>query len=361
MGWGGQEIRIFQESRLLLERGHRVTVICQPRSPLAERCASLSDSRFDFHTIRMPGPLHPASFTTLYRLLKKIRPDLLHTHSSIDSWQVSPIGKLLGIPLVRSRHVCIPVKNFFPNNRLYSYFPSRIITSGEAIRDLLLRLSGMDPERVVSIPAGVDLRRFDLQISGQRIRKELGVEVGKPLIGKIGVIRGWKGFQYFVEAVPLVLRERPDARFVIVGTGPGYEEIKRKVRDQGLQDAVTLTGYREDVPEIIAALDVLVLASFAGEGTSQVIPQAFAMKTPVVATRGGSIPELFRNGDRGILADIRSGRSLAEGILKLLVDPARARRMAENAYAYCRKELTIGKMIDQTLAVYHEVLNSHGG
>ena len=200
------------------------------------------------------------------------------------------------------------------------------------------------------------MNRFDLNVSGETIRAELGLQPEQPLIGKIGVIRGWKGHNYFLEAVPLVLEKFPDARFIIVGAGPGYEEIKERSRAPEMQGAVTVMGHREDIPEIVAAMNVMVLASFAGEGTSQVIPQAFAMKTPVVATRGGSIAELFHDGERGVLADIKSGKSLAEGIVKILQNPEWAKKMADNAYKYCQESLTWNRKMDQTLQVYNDVL-----
>lgn len=358
IGWGGQEIRVIQETRMLLDRGHRVTVVCQPGSPLEKRCQSIEHPQFKFFSVSMPRPLSPGAFRILCRLIKNSKPDVLHTHSSIDSWLVSFIGKCLHIPIVRSRHVSIPVKNHFPNNWLYARFPKRILTSGETIRELMIQLKGVTPEQVVSIPAGVDMRRFHLNVSGEKIRTELGLKLDQPLIGKVGVIRGWKGHNYFLEAVPLVLEKFPEARFVIVGAGPGYEEIKERSRAPEMQGAVTVMGHREDVPEIIAAMNVMVLASYAGEGTSQVIPQAFAMKTPVVATRGGSIAELFRDGERGVLAEIKSGKSLADGIVKILQNPGWAREMAENAYDYCRKELTWDRKMDQTLEVYYDVLDA---
>ncbi len=356
-GWGGQEIRIFQECRELLKRGHRVTLVCQPGSPLAERGRTLTDDNYAFHPLRMRRPLSPSAFFKLLRLIRRARPDVLHTHSSIDSWLVSFIGKILGIPIVRTRHVSIPVKNYFPNNQLYSFFPARILTSGAAIRDMLLKVDGVKEDRVVSIPAGVDMQRFDYNLSGEKIRQELNLSEGQPLIGKVGVIRGWKGHDYFLESAPLVLKQFPNARFVIVGDGPGYDEIRRKVQQRGLDAAVTLLGHREDVPEIIAAMDIMVLASFAGEGTSQVIPQAFAMKTPVVAARGGSIAELLGNEERGLLADIKSGPSLASGVVRLLQDSALCERFKAEAYAYCERELTIERKMEQTLSVYRDVLN----
>lgn len=358
VGWGGQEIRIIQETRMLLERGHRVSVVCQPGSPIEKRCQAIEHPRFNFYPVAMPRPLSPTAFSALLRLIKKNKPDILHTHSSIDSWLVSFIGKWLGIPLIRSRHVSIPVKNIFPNNWLYSSFPEKILTSGEAIRKILLGLNGVTEGQVKSIPAGVDMKRFDPDVSGETIRAELGLQPGQPLIGKIGVIRGWKGHIYFLEAVPLVLEQFPSARFIIVGAGPGYEEIKERALAPEFKGAVTVMGHREDIPEIVSAMDVMVLASFAGEGTSQVIPQAFAMNTPVVATRGGSIAELFHDGERGVLAEIKSGKSLADGIAKILKNPEWAGEVVNNAYDYCKRELTWDRKIDQTLEVYNEALHA---
>ena len=357
-GWGGQEIRVLQETRLLLERGHRVSLVCQADSPLEERARSISSSRFHLIPISMKSALSLWVFLTLYRYVSKNNLDVIHTHSSVDSWLGGVVGKLLGVPVIRTRHVSLPVKDFFPNHLLYSYIPQRILTSGNMISDIVKQVRCVDSNKVVSIPAGVDLRKFDSEISGEKIREELKVDSNQILIGKIGVVRGWKGHNYFLEAIPLILKKIPSARFVIVGDGPGFKEIKSKVKLAGIDNKVDLLGHREDVPEIMAALDVQVLASFAGEGTPQVIPQAFAMKTPVVATKIASIPDLLGQGERGILIEPENALSLAEGVLKLIRNPDIAKRLVENAYSFCLKELTVDKMMDSTIAIYEEVGSS---
>lgn len=307
----------------------------------------------------MTQTLSPTAFFALYQIIGNARPDILHTHSSIDSWLVSFCGKLLGIPIVRSRHVSIPVKNYFPKNLVYSHFPERILTSGETIRNIITGLSGVSAEKVISVSSGVDMYRFDCKIPGDIFRRELNLDSDCPLIGKIGVIRGWKGHDCFLEAIPLVLRKIPAARFVIAGAGPGFEEIRQKVKARGLESTVTMLGHREDVPQILAALDVMVLASTAGEGTPQVIPQAFAMKTPVVATRAGEIPVVLGEGGRGILVQMNDAPGLAQGILDALENPKTAQERGERAYQYCRENLTVEAMMDKTIAVYENVLESH--
>ena len=357
-GWGGQEIRVLQESLLLLERGHRVSLICRPGSPLAKKAAEKKSSNFCCYPVNITGTTNLFSILKVFWILKKIRPDVAHTHSSADSWQVSFCCKALDIPVVRSRHVSIPVKNYFPKNLIYSHFPDKIITSGTTIQDLMLGLDGVTAEKVTSIVAGVDTRRFDCNISGEKIRSELKLKPNQPLIGKIAVIRGWKGHDYFLDAIPKVLEKSSNARFVIVGDGPGYKEIKQKVANKNLCHVVTMLGHREDIPEIIAALDILTLASIEGEATSQVIPQAFAMKVPVVATRAGGISEVLRNGELGILVEPKNSESIADGINSLLENPESSQTFIYKAYDFCLRELSIDRMMGQTISVYEDVIRA---
>ena len=196
-GWGGQEIRVLQETRLLLERGHRVSLICQAGSLLEERANSISNSLFHLIPISMKSALSLGIFLTLYRYVSKNNIDVIHTHSSVDSWLGGVVGKLSGVPVVRTRHVSLPVNDFFPNHLLYSYIPQKILTSGNMISDIVKQVRCVDSNKVVSVPAGVDIRKFDSEISGEKIREELKVNSNQILIGKIGVIRGWKGHNYF--------------------------------------------------------------------------------------------------------------------------------------------------------------------
>ena len=357
-GWGGQEIRVFQESSLLLERGHRVSIVCQPESFMWNKCQSITSSNFNCYPLPMKNPVNPFSLARLFRILKKAKPDVIHTHSSIDSWLAGSVAKFAGIPVVRSRHISIPIKSVFPNNWLYSRIPKKVITSGEAISNVVKGVSGVIPKNVKSISAGVDFRRFDFKIDGGAIRSELGIKAEQPLIGKIGVIRGWKGYDYLLKAAPIVLEKYPDARFVFVGRGPGYEQTQSIANSLGLEKAVTLLGHREDIPEIIAGLDIQVLASFAGEGTPQVIPQAFAMKTPVVATRVGSVPEMLGQGERGILVELKNSIDLANGIIKLIENPNIRKEVSERGYEFCKNEMGVDRMIDDTITTYEEALKS---
>ena len=121
----------------------------------------------------------------------------------------------------------------------------------------------------------------------------IGIHSNRLLIGKIGVIRGWKGYDYFVDCAPLVLEQFPEARFVIVGSGPGYESIQSRVKNKNLEKFIFVLGHREDIPEILGGIDIQVLASYAGEGNRGGGGGGGGREKPLVATRVGSIPELL--------------------------------------------------------------------
>ncbi len=346
LGLGGQEMRIMAEARWLLDHGWGVLIACQPESRLLGKAR---EAALPVVTVTMRGPLDVRAGATLRRLMKDRGAALVHTHSSIDSWLATLAAKTLSLPVVRGRHVSIRV----PRRRALIYrLADRVITSGEAIRQVV-SAAGVRPERIVSVPAGVDTRRFHPGVSGTAVREELGL--AGPVVGLVAMLRGSKGHRFFLEAAREILRALPGVRFLIVGDGIGFEDVRRRVREMGLEQAVIMTGFRSDIPEVMAALDVLVLPSIKSEATSQVIPQALAVGTPVVATATGGIPEIVRDGETGRLVPPADSRALAEAIISLLQDPARGRRMAEAGQALVRTGYTMEQMMARTTAVYAEL------
>jgi glycosyltransferase involved in cell wall biosynthesis len=298
----------------------------------------------------MRGPLDLPALLALRRLIRERRAALVHTHSSVDSWLGGLAAKSLGRPVVRSRHVTIPIRS-----GLVYRLADRVIASGDRAAQRV-RDAGVPADRVVGITAGVDLERFHPGVSGKGVREELDVD--GPLVGIVANLRGSKGHRYFLEAARRVLAVRPETRFVIAGAGVGFEDIERRVRAMGLEREVRMLGFRHDIPEVIAALDVLALPSIKSEATSQVILQSLAVGTPVVATTVGGSPEVVRDGVTGRLVPPADDRALAEAILELLADPERAREMARAGGAAVREAQSIDAVMTRTTAVYRELLGS---
>lgn len=300
----------------------------------------------------MRGAVDPVALLALRRLLHERAVALVHTHSSVDAWVAGLAARSRGLPIVRSRHVSIAV----PRRRAVVYrLADRIVTSGETIA-AVLRRAGVAAERIVAIPPGVDTTRFHPGVSGAGVRAELALT--GPAVGLVANIRGSKGHVHFLEAARLVLKELPTARFLIVGDGVGFETVRAQVRALALEGPVLLTGFRRDVPEVMAALDVLVLPSTRSEGSPQVIPQALAVGTPVIATLAGGSADVVRDGETARLVPPGDPGALAAAILEMLRDTARARAMARRGQQEILARHSLDAAMARTVAVYETLLGS---
>jgi len=254
---------------------------------------------------------------------------------------------------VRSRHVTIAI----PRRRGLVYrLADRVIGSGEAAARVVAA-AGVPPERIVAIAPGVDTARFHPGVSGAGVRGELGLGAA-PLIGLVANIRGSKGHDVFLEAARAVTGREPRARFLIVGAGIGFDDVQRKIGALGLDAVVRMTGFRRDIPEVMAALDVLVLPSLRSEAASQVIPQALAVGTPVIATKVGGSGEIVRDRETGRLVPAGDAAALAAAMLDCLADPAGARAMARRGQALVREHHSLDAAMTRTVAVYRELLGA---
>jgi glycosyltransferase involved in cell wall biosynthesis len=352
LGFGGQEIRILTEMQWLQAHGVATLLVCQPGSRLAEEARSRNLS---VAAVQMRSAVDLCAVWRLRGLFKRDRAALVHTHSSVDSWLAGVAARSLGLPIVRSRHVAIPIRR---RRALVYHLADRVITSGGAIRAMVIA-AGVPRERVLSIPPGVDTERFHPGIRAEGVRAELkvGGTVTTKVVGLIANVRGSKGHQHFLEAARHVLRFVPATRFLIVGEGVGFESICSRVRDLGLEDAVVLTGFRRDIPEIIAACDVVAVPSIRSEGIPQVVLQAFAVRRPVVATAVGGIPEVVRDEETGLLVPPGDRAALALAILALLQFPARAARLAEAGHELVMRDYRLDSIMHRTTDVYRELLS----
>jgi glycosyltransferase involved in cell wall biosynthesis len=352
LGLGGQEIRILSEVRWLLDHGWDALIACRPESRLL---AEARAAGAPVAAVAMRGTLDVAALLRLRALMRSRGVALVHTHSSVDSWLATVAARSLGRPVVRGRHVTIPIRR---RRALVYRLAHHVITTGEAVA-AQVRAAGVPAERISAISAGVDTGRFHGGVSGKSVREELGL-ADVPVVGLVANVRGSKGHAVFLEAAREVLGSRPHARFLIVGDGVGFDDVRRRVREMGLEASVIMTGFRRDIPEVMAALDVLVLPSIRSEATSQVVPQALAVGTPVVAAATGGLPEIVRDGETGRLIAPGDASALARAVLSLLDDPERAREMALAGQALVRARYSADASMTATTNVYRILLDVGG-
>ncbi len=181
-------------------------------------------------------------------------------------------------------------------------------------------------------------------------------------IGMVGRLAPWKGQHIFLEAASLVRAKYPEAQFQIVGAAlfasdADYEtRLRNQARALGLEDAVEWLGFRTDVPQIVAQMDVLAHASTTGEPFGQVIIEGMASAKPVVATNGGGVPEIVVDGETGYLVPMNDAAALAEALLKVCADPQKAREMGQAGKKRALEHFGIDATVDHVQAVYEKIL-----
>lgn len=353
-GWGGQEQRILLDAMVLTEMGHRVTILA---SPTGQTARYAREKGIPVIEQRIRGPLDLAALRGMIRLFRKERYDVVNTHSSVDSWVASAAAKLTRVPvLVRTRHLSVPVATH-PLNVVYKW-PDGIVTTAEMIRQRLIDVNGFRPDRVVSIPTGVDLRRFHPDIDPGDIREDLGLKPEHRVVTMVAVLRSWKRHEIFLRAAAELAPHRPDLRFLIVGEGPMRPPIEQNIRDFGLEDRAIMTGHRTDIPRILAVSDVCVLTSESSEGVPQSVLQYQAMARPVVATVAGGIPEVVEDGATGLLCPINDPAAVAQAVARVLDDPGLAGRLGENARRRIVERHSQEAMAASTLALYERIFRA---
>jgi glycosyltransferase involved in cell wall biosynthesis len=352
LGWGGQEIRILSEASAFAKRGFRVLIACQVDSPLGREAQRRG---LTIRPVAMRGAVDIRACWRLRRLMQAEEVDLVHTHSSIDAWLAGFAAKSQRLPVVRSRHVSIPVKR--RRNFVYNVLCDRIISSGEAIREVLIA-GGIDAEKIVAIPAGVDTAQFDPAVSGAAVRQELGLS--GPVIGTVAMFRHSKGHHVLLRAMPAILKSEPRAVFLWVGDGVGRAALQREIDQAGVQARVHIAGFREDVPACMAAMDVVVSPSIKSDGVPQAILQALAMRKPVVASAVGGIPEVIQHQRTGMLVPPNDPEALAHAVEQMLRHPEAAAAWAQAGGQLIESHYALEQMIDRTAAVYTAVLVEKG-
>ncbi len=362
-GWGGQPARVLMMSRALSDLGHEVVIAAPEGSLLAERARAAGLPTFEALEFRKTAHVAAAlgDALALADHLRDVRYDLLDAHGSQDLWTCVAARRLARarLLLVFTRHNTKRVRAHAANRWLYRRQVDHLIVASESVLERyagLLACGALRRDRVSVVHSAYRTDRFRPGLDGGRLRSELGLDPATPLVGVIGRLVPDKGQDDLLRAARVVLRQRADARFVLVGTGTWEGDLRSLAASLGIADAVRFLGFRDDVPEITAALTVSVLPSVDCDASSAVLKEALACGVPVVATGIGGASEIVRHGETGLVVPPRDPGRLAEAILALLRDPGRARDMGRRGSRDVAERFTPERLGRETAAVYAAVL-----
>lgn len=374
---GGSDIALYRlVSHLDRERWRPVVVLPRP-GPLLPKLESAGVTvhitpmvqlrpGFDVgHQARYLARFGP-SVLQLARIMRRERAAIVHTNSLFSLH--GPWAALLArVPHVwHVREIPdVPTAVVRAATALALRLSDRVITMTDGVARLFSRRQRAGG-RVQTIYDGIDVTAFSPSVAGSRIRGELGLPADAPLVGFVGRLDPWKGCDVFVRAASEVARSHPGARFLVSGGAlAGYEDhaegLEHLAIELGLGGQVLFTGWRyrlDDIPEVMAALDVFVHTSVRPEPFGLVLVEAMATGKPVVAAAAGGVPEVVEDGVTGLLAAPGDWRAVAAAVSRLLGDPEAARSMGEAGRERAVRLFEVGAYARRVEGLYEAVLEA---
>ncbi len=345
----GGAFQVLHLLRGLAARGHDNLLACPRGCALAKAAAPVAQ----VCELPMHGDADLLMVVRLYRLIRRARPDLVHLHSRIGADVMGGLaGRLSGVPVIHTRRVDNPEPRWLV--ALKYRLHDRVIAISEGIGQVLLS-EGLPATKLRIVRSAVDWDRYAQPADRTAIRQQLAVPTDALLIGVIAQLIPRKGHRFLLAALPALIAVYPNLHVRCFGQGLLAAEIQRQIADLELSDHVQLAGFRDDLPNILPALD-LVVHPVLMEGLGVSLLQAASAGVPIIASRVGGIPEAVRDGENGLLVPPGDVAALRETISRLLADPEYRRKLGAGGQELMAREFSVDAMVEGNLAVYRELV-----
>ena len=326
-------------------------VECRQIAGLGREIRPVSDSR---------------SLIEVYRLMRRFRPTIVHTHTAKAGLLGRVAARLAGVPIrVHTFHGHV-LRGYFGPLRTHAFrrLEARLAAStqmlvavSEAVKRDLVELGVAGPERIRVIPLGLELEPLAGPLPRGALRGPAGVAPAAPLIGCVGRLAPIKDLGTFLEAAARVHRVRPDVRVALVGDGEERGLLEGRCEGLGLSGVVCFHGWKHEMDQVYGDLDVVVNSS-RNEGTPVALIEALAAGRPVVATRVGGTPDLLADGRHGLLVPAGDPEALAQALLRVLAQPDEAAARARTGQAHVLRHHTTARLLRDVDRLYRELLGA---
>lgn len=335
----------------LRARGHRAVLVAHPEGELYRRAAEGPD----LVPLAATNEVDLAAAWKLSRIIRQWKPAIVHAHDP-HAVSMTALALSFSAPVPRPRVIASRRVDFHLQGNAFSQWKYRqvdgFIAASGAIRDILIH-DGVPAGRVVVVHDGIDVGKIAHRPAAD-LHAEYWLPHGAPVIVNVGALVAHKGQKFLIEAMPLVVREIPDARLVIFGEGELRAGLERQVKHLSLEKHVLLPGFREDVLSLVKSADLFVMSSLT-EGLGSAVLDAMAMGLAVVGTRAGGIPEAVVPGETGELVEPGEAKPLAAALVKLLKDPALRRTYGEAGRQRVARQFDVDHLVAGTLAAYRRL------
>jgi glycosyltransferase involved in cell wall biosynthesis len=318
------------------------------------------------HWKRQINPLDALAFHELFKLCRKVKFDIVHTHTSKGGFLGRIAARLAGVPVVIHTAHGFSFNEFTPRltttfyvclEWIANHFCDTVISVTNQHRLMGIEKGVVKADKIVTIHNGIDLSRFTGATDTEGMRRKLGLSNQTILIGTVGRITPQKGQEYLLKALPFVLHQHQQIHVAFVGDGPQEAELRELALELGVAAHCSFLGFRRDVEDLLPCFDIFVQPS-PREGLSITLLEAMAAMKPVVATNITGNREVITSGCNGVLCEPRDSVALAKALIDLIENQEKAQSLGKKAQEKVLQLFDEEMMLAKTLELYQAQIDS---
>jgi glycosyltransferase involved in cell wall biosynthesis len=357
--WGGMEMVALSGLKQLLSKNIIVQLLCVEESRLQLEANNLG---IIIHPIKIKRFINPFRILKLSAIFRTEKYDLIHTHASKDLWLIVPALKFIKYktPLILTKHVgSFVLKKDFFHNWLYNRVTAAIAISS-VIKKNLEGTTALKEEKIKIIFNGVDLKRFNYESADRnKLRKELNIAENDVLIGMTARFSPGKGHEEFITAAAILNKTHTNLKFIVVGEASrGEDEYANKIKllaqNYDLKNTYFI-GFRTDIPDVLAAMDIFVFPSHA-EAFGVALIEAMAMERASVCSNSDGVLDIAVDNETSFLFKTRDANDLTNKLDRLINDSEKRKTFGYSARKRVTEIFDLEKVTEQTLKLYSELI-----
>ncbi len=335
-----------------------ICVILPSKSRLADIIKKYDVTVIAFDKLKGKS-LDIASIPHMRKLLKKIKPDIVHTHASFSS---RIAARLAGVKkIVYTRHCVYPPGRFMKSfvgkaigRIMFALFTDLAVAVSPAAAKNLIA-TGVPKKRIKTVMNGVPpLEKAD-EKTLRELKNRYGISQQQKIAGMTGRLEEIKGHKYAIKAVAECVAEGMDIKLIVAGTGTVGDELKKAAEEAGVSERIVFTGFVDDVSPLVGMMDIFINASYGTEASSLAILEAMSLGKPVIATEYGGNPYIVKDGETGIIVPVKDSKAMADAIMELLNDGTKCREYSYSAKKEYEEKFTDSVMIHEIEKTYTEL------
>ena len=351
--WRGGQQQVLLTVLGLRGRGHRAVLVAHPEGELFRRASEGAD----LFPLAPMNEIDLAAAWKLSKIVRRWKPQIVHAHDP-HAVTMAALGLSFGAPDPRPKLIASRRVDFHLQSHTFSQWKYRqvdgFIAASHAIKDILVQ-DRIPAGRIEIVHDGIDVDKIQNR-PALDLHAEYWLPHGVPVMVNVGALVGHKGQRYLIDAMPMVLREVPEAHLVIFGEGELRPQLERQIKQLSLAKRVLLPGFREDVLSLMKTADLFVMSSIT-EGLGSAVLDAMAMGHAVVGTTAGGIPEAVVPGETGELVEPADPKALAAAIVALLKNPDRRRACGEAGRDRVAAQFGVDRLVEGTFECYRRFVN----